>query len=427
MPVSSLVSKMLKNISNRLKLFSAVLVAASFITVPAHAQIAVKPLAMGTPGGHVLNREDQYCKSFVIKKSGADWIVAENADLKDGNVEALSGCLGYTAEPSIDAVYFSVATQSTCKTETRCLAPIVGPINTRCTNRDVFLSRSPRSTGYFSCNSNFANRNFIGGLRFDEPISKELLSAALSSESIRAAAIEFANAQYRRVLASAVQGGASACGLCRSERDAIHDLFSYFAAFATPDELNSAASNYMVMTGARQVPEWMKAHLSPSTATLVVAQGEQEWRRKYAEKTKQLAAPGSSSEDLRKFINQLGRQDPNNWGSVDFDGQLPQLQQLLQNRLAQQKNEADRLAQQAAQEAERRRQIEARKVAEWRKTLQTGTDTFCGTVIEVRAPMVRIALNVQLPGYSNEVWLKSSEVFPAQYGCRNVNGRLSIY
>ena len=417
---------MLKNIISCLKFFSAALAAASFITVPANAQVAIKPLAMGTPGGHVLNG-DQYCKSFFIKKSGSGWMVANDADLKDDNVEKLRGCLGYTAEPAINAVYFSLATETTCKTTTMCVSPMIGAINQPCKNQEVFLGKSPRSTGYFTCNSNFANRNFIGGLRFDDPISKELLSAALTSESIGAAATAFAEAQYRRTLTSAVQGGASACGQCVAERDAIRDLFSYFAAFAMPDELNTAGFNYMAMTGVRQAPDWMTAHLPPSTVAQLAAQGEQAWRRKYADKVRQLAAPGSSNDDLRKFINQLGKQDPTNWASVDFDRQLPQLQQILQNRLAQEKSEADRRALQAGQEAERRRQAEAKNLAEWRKTLQVGADTFCGPVIEMRAPMVRIALKVQLPGYSSEAWLKSSEVFPPEYGCRNVNGRLSVY
>lgn len=67
----------------------------------------------------------------------------------------------------------------------------------------------------------------------------------------------------------------------------------------------------------------------------------------------------------------------------------------------------------------------ATAVAVWRTKLKIGDDTFCGPVIEVRQPMIKIAVRVQLPGYSSEAWLKANEVYPDGAGCRNVNGRLS--
>ncbi len=66
------------------------------------------------------------------------------------------------------------------------------------------------------------------------------------------------------------------------------------------------------------------------------------------------------------------------------------------------------------------------KLAQWRKQKrQVGEDTFCGPIIEVRTPMVKIALNAQIQGFHNEAWLKGGDLYPAEYGCRNVNGKLS--
>jgi len=67
---------------------------------------------------------------------------------------------------------------------------------------------------------------------------------------------------------------------------------------------------------------------------------------------------------------------------------------------------------------------EARLIA-WRKTLSIGSDTFCGPVIELRSPMVKIAVNAQLAGFGSEAWLKAPQVFPPEYGCLNTNGRLA--
>lgn len=77
---------------------------------------------------------------------------------------------------------------------------------------------------------------------------------------------------------------------------------------------------------------------------------------------------------------------------------------------------------------EQQRQLIANETArqnKFRKALKIGDDTFCGPVIETRQPMIKIAVNAQLQGFASEAWLKSSQVFTPEYGCRNVNGRLS--
>ncbi len=66
------------------------------------------------------------------------------------------------------------------------------------------------------------------------------------------------------------------------------------------------------------------------------------------------------------------------------------------------------------------------KTREFRSRLAIGSDTFCGPVIAIRHPMVQIAVNAPLPGYSAEPWLKLEEIYPAEIaGCKNSNGRLT--
>tara|TARA_Y100000296_G_scaffold211_1_gene238 strand:+ start:6839 stop:8707 length:1869 start_codon:yes stop_codon:yes gene_type:complete len=76
----------------------------------------------------------------------------------------------------------------------------------------------------------------------------------------------------------------------------------------------------------------------------------------------------------------------------------------------------------------REKEEERQKIAslnKWRASLSVGDDTFCGRVIERRNDMVKIAVRVQLAGYSNEQWLHSSEVHESHKGCINRNGKLS--
>ena len=82
----------------------------------------------------------------------------------------------------------------------------------------------------------------------------------------------------------------------------------------------------------------------------------------------------------------------------------------------------------AAREAKRRKDVEAlrTKLAAWRKSLKIGSDTFCGPVIELRLPMVKIAVTAQLQGFAAETWLKIDELYPDwMASCFNTNGRVS--
>lgn len=391
---------------------------AALLALPTHAEIVVQPIAFGTAKVRTITRAES-CKDFYIRKNGESWQVVpeKEADLKDEKFEKLNGCLGYTGGGAVNAVVFTVATRDTCTTRVQCVSPMIGNPNAPCTNQEFFNHRAQRKEGYFSCNSSFANRKgMFNSLQFDAPIDSNLLKAALSSDSVKAAATEFVQAQYQSILARAVNVDAAICGSCLSAPYLIQDFFNYFSSEAKPEELAAAGRNYINATGARQLPAWMSEKLSPAAAEALVAQGEQDWRLKYAAKLARLVAPDSNIKDIESFIQQKEKQSANNWDNVDFDGQVPKLKALIQNRLAA-----------AAQEAERQRQAEAKRIQTWRNNLRVGSDTFCGPVIEIRQPMIKIAVNAQVQGFSNEAWLKAPDMFPPEYGCRNVNGRLSTY
>jgi len=107
---------------------------------------------------------------------------------------------------------------------------------------------------------------------------------------------------------------------------------------------------------------------------------------------------------------------------AEIDRQKEERQQQIRERQRQIEAEAmERRRQQAAIE-QQQREVEYTR---WRRTLTTGISTFCGYVIELKGPMVKIAVNVPLQGYDSEQWLKIDEVYPAHLGCRNRNGILS--
>lgn len=172
------------------------------------------------------------------------------------------------------------------------------------------------------------------------------------------------------------------------------------------------------------------------------------WYEKYKDEAAAIfETKNPNIEALRAFSEKLPIGQARGWSDIDFDNLAAKAAKLYEPQHAREVAEAnrkmaiehaaiqaaeakERAAIQATEAKERRLQQEARaaeqkKLTAFRKSLKIGDDTFCGPVIEVRYPMIKIAVSAQLPGYTSEAWLKASEVYPAQYGCRNENGRLS--
>lgn len=114
---------------------------------------------------------------------------------------------------------------------------------------------------------------------------------------------------------------------------------------------------------------------------------------------------------------------------------LAETQAAEQKALEQERLKAEKEKQRIAQIASVREREEAQaklqqqresKTKDFRSRLLIGSDTFCGPVIAIRHPMVQIAVNAPLPGYSAEPWLKLDEIYPAEVAsCKNSNGKLT--
>lgn len=107
---------------------------------------------------------------------------------------------------------------------------------------------------------------------------------------------------------------------------------------------------------------------------------------------------------------------------------LEEKERIKQAKLAEERQIADAKERLRIEKlAEQRRIAQVEELKNWRKSLKIGTDTFCGPVIDINQVMVKIAVRVQLSGYSNEAWFKRNELYPPSYGCQNRNGNLSPY
>jgi hypothetical protein len=129
---------------------------------------------------------------------------------------------------------------------------------------------------------------------------------------------------------------------------------------------------------------------------------------------RQYFSNANSIGDCEQFIQQYSQYDPEHL--------VPKVKKRLDGLKKQQAlDEKNSQARIHAENEKLKAQLNA-----WRKKLRVGEDTFCGPVIEVRHPMIKIAVSATLSGYNNEVWLKANQVYPpSMAGCRNVNGHIS--
>ncbi|MCK6413273.1 MAG: hypothetical protein L6Q55_12720 [Azonexus sp.] len=84
-------------------------------------------------------------------------------------------------------------------------------------------------------------------------------------------------------------------------------------------------------------------------------------------------------------------------------------------REAQARAEDERRLYEQEQQRQRIAQVEA-----FRRTIKIETETNCGPVLEIKGALVKIYSPVA--NYGNEHWVRKSQLFPTQYGCRFVNG-----
>lgn len=89
-----------------------------------------------------------------------------------------------------------------------------------------------------------------------------------------------------------------------------------------------------------------------------------------------------------------------------------------------QKEQADKLNKERARLEQEENARLAKELTAFRKRLKVGDDTFCGYVIEINRPMVKIALAAQLQGFGSEKWLRIEDVYPSHFGCINQNGNI---
>jgi hypothetical protein len=137
-----------------------------------------------------------------------------------------------------------------------------------------------------------------------------------------------------------------------------------------------------------------------------------------------------SLSDWTAFLRTAARADP--------DGLIPEVNSRLATleKEAMERKEAEVARLELERQERAKRLQEQKKLDEaeaaraelarqaWVKQLKIGDETFCGPVIEVRQPMIKIAVSAQLAGFASEAWLRDREVFMPMEGCSNVNGRL---
>lgn len=394
----------------------------------APASEAVHAIAKGSDQDVNYFTRDDYCEQVFIRKNGSQWEVLTNtaSSLVDDNVERLRACIGYMGKEEdrverLNAVVFTVDVKDTCEVYRRCANGPASSCNYR-QQYDAYRYEAERSKGYYACNSQFAKRNIFGTIDFEMPISPKALQSALEQPALQAAAQHVMASRQAAILDIALHKAPKRCEhfICDVERRNTRFVVEHMSGQVSAADLQQAAAHHLIMTGTRTVPDWMAERLSPEAAAQALELARADWHSRYQGEVRGALWERSSRETVEGLIRRLQSQTDATWAAVDFDHQLPQLHQRLSAIAAQEQAQRD---QALAAEQQRQQQL-AQQLQAWRQTVRVGSNTFCGPVIEVRPPMVKIAIRVPLTGYSNEAWLNVNELYSPNYGCLHRNGRL---
>lgn len=275
---------------------------------------------------------------------------------------------------------------------------------------DIYECNPRTRKVYSGCTTSFnkfINTDFFGiagnsRYSFDNEAYSEAKSQIMEDQKM-------VNLDYDYRIVSAING---------TDLERIKELYFRPLRELTYSERKLLLVSYGQLSGNVEVLGVGTAITTPELAHDAAIEIRDYWEKQQIAKTKKLLQSQDEGE-IRKQIEALTNPDKSNWANFDFNNSRSQLASRILDLQAQRTTEMEA--------RQMRAKAEELELQRFRQEIEVGKDTFCGPVVEIRRPMVKIYLNTQLPGFSPEVWLKINDLYPVNYGCNNVNGKISPY
>lgn len=326
-----------------------------------------------------------HCSVFYLEKINDYWMPKIQADISKPEVERFNGCI--TMKNLGDKKQFKF--NASLDTDGSC-------------GRARGVGANNRTDRYYKCHSNFAKLNiFGGGYNHDDPIDFEKIKDAVNTPEMK----EYASNFFKKANAKLLE-------LHIEEGDYISfkklmDLKDYL----NPDFYRKIAVDYLEKESLVKINGHSHIHLALSEEEIENINKENKAKAyaAYKKEANFIFSGNPSVEDVKKFQRFKSLEKSDKWTQVDFENLVPKTEGVLQNI------------------AFREQQKLNKSLEPFRKSLVVGSNTHCGVVVGVNGPMILLALNTLLPGYSNQAWIRRNDAFPPEYGCINKNGHLTTY
>jgi len=360
------------------------------------------------------------CELVYIKKADEYWRIAQGQerDVSNPNVEVLRACPARGDSGYVDTVKFELDFRDLCSTYQ---ATETTP-NRGVRTVERYQSRSDRTRGYFACNSGFTNKKdvlvFAKGLDFDNPVNRKMLQDVVDGPDFKIFSsnllLNFSRGKFGKLMTNpAIK---------------VEDLVAFMGLYGPYIEESQAASlaeKYAQMSGEIEFPRVISSRVSEVELNKIQQNQRNSAITLYRDRLGDLMKPGADVSALQAFVWDIDVENPKKWSQIDFDKVLPVMKERLVKQNKAIRDQFDKREKAMLEESKNRRVALVKLVEDWRRQVKEGEDTFCGPVIEMKGNMLRLALNAPLQGYSNEIWVKKSDAYPPEFGCRNVNGRVS--
>ncbi|TCS32923.1 hypothetical protein EDC30_11934 [Paucimonas lemoignei] len=336
----------------------------------------------------VVGRGSGYCKFAFVRQHNGVWQVDQSENMADAKVERLNVCMAKSDSGRTFDVLLAFPSS------------IQGCPNTK----NWF---TPRSKGYWDCNSEFSMSGLIGK-GYSGSIRPELVKEAVESQAMQSHAPIIVQSIYTDLYSEAVKGNVNR----------IRDLLIDLSKYVTDEDHRALIAAYGKSTSQKVVPDWLFQNAKPEVVKLAEGDIRDYWIDQYRKKVADLMENGIWAAQYKQHIESL-TSVANVWTAEDFDNVIPMLKQkqsaLEKEEMIQEQLAAKHKADDNRKKAEVARRAE-QQVALFRKSVQVGTWTNCGQIYDMRKPMAGVQTMV------GQQYIDINRLYPPQYICRFLNG-----
>lgn len=202
--------------------------------------------------------------------------------------------------------------------------------------------------------------------------------------------------------------------------DAVEVLNIDEARLAFSQEIENLYDSY-VKSGFISFRPLLRNIFSPEQRSEAIKRARDYWKKLYLVMTQSLRDGKASPSELSAIAAMVDESNASKWSQVDFDGLAPKAKSEIEEIQKSELRNYVESHKKAIKEEKRLEELEAQRVASFRRGIKVETKTNCGPVIDKKGSLIKVY--AALPNFGSEHWLERDQLYPPDYSCWWKNGK----